>query len=133
MSNRRSPLRVPSVRGTVPLELAFRKDQEPDVGKSSLSTSVVFLAGSHERSPRSGGASGEFAPLSPRVDPGGGFKAESNRVARILLELLIETPIRAQGRGLRRASWPRARQASGPRQLWKTRMTVEVQKWARGT
>ena len=79
MSNRRSPLRVPSVRGTVPLELAFRKDQEPDVGKSSLSTSVVFLAGSHERSPRSGGASGEFAPLSPRVDPGGGFKAESNR------------------------------------------------------
>src|SRR5215207_719216 len=86
MSNRRSPLRVPSVRGTVPLELAFRKDQEPDVGKSSLSTSVVFLAGSHERSPRSGGASGEFAPLSPRVDPGGGFKAESNRVARISLE-----------------------------------------------
>jgi hypothetical protein len=95
--------------------------------------SVVFLAGS----PSKALAAVELQVSSSRclreLIRAEVLKQNPIEIARISLELLIETPIRAQGRGLRRASWPRARQASGPRQLWKTRMTVEVQKWARGT
>jgi hypothetical protein len=83
---------------------------------------LVFLAGSHER-PRSGGASGEFAPLSPRVDPGGGFKAESNR-DRAYFARALNRDTNQSARAKITTSIVAASTTSEP---------VEVQKWARGT